>query len=63
MITVGMKIPFTTTKRSLLSANYFLWLFKKQSFIIFIITIFQTQILSNFFMVTWMSEVKNAVSS
>lgn len=32
-------------------------------FCIFIITIFQTQILSNFLMVTWMSEVKNAVSS
>lgn len=34
-----------------------------RDFCIFIITIFQTQILSNFFMVTWMSEVKNAVSS
>lgn len=35
MITVGMKIPFTMTKRSLLSANYFLWLFKKQTVTLF----------------------------
>lgn len=35
MIPVGMKIPFTMTKRSLLSANYFLWLFKKQTVTLF----------------------------
>lgn len=63
MITVGMKIPFTMTNRSLLLAIYFIWLFQKQTGTFVIITIFQTQILSNFFMVTWVSEVKNAVSS
>lgn len=33
MIALGTKILFTMTNRSLLSANYFIWLFKSKLFI------------------------------
>lgn len=48
-----------------LSVSYCMYLLKKQKMkiLFFLVTSFQTQILSNFLMVTWVSEVKNAVPS